>query len=84
MIDAAHGLNAGNGADFLKRLLIEGTSMPGTSLLCTLNSNHHGKYIVRIKSRVHILQRHKSTNHQPGAGKQDDRKSKFRTHQQAA
>jgi len=84
MIDPANGLDTWDRTDFLKYLLVERPGMPSGSLFCAQNSNHHRKHIVRIKSRINVLQRHKSANHQSGAGQQDDSKSKFRTDQQSA
>src|SRR4029077_6317319 len=84
MINGAGGQYAGNGAHFLQYLLIERGGVTASGLLCAQDSNHHREHIVRIESRVNVLYRNKSADHQPRAGQQNHGESKLRAYEQAA
>ena len=84
MIDATDRLNSGHCANFLQHHLIEIAGTSRGRLFCSRNTNHHRQHTVRIKTRVHMLQRKKAADHEPRPREQHHSQSKFGAHKKTA
>ena len=84
MVDATHRLNPGHSTDFLQHFLVKISGVAAGRLFRARDANHHRQNAMWIKACIDILQREKSTDHQPGSREQHHRQSKFGAYQQTA